>query len=120
MEYGINFPFSLDENKHDIALSSEEDNIKQSVYIILMTRKGERIMHPDFGCDLNRYVFELMDSSVLGMIRQEVVSALNKWEDRIDSIQVESGNSGRDGELILEVSYRIIENGVRDLVEIKV
>ena len=54
---GWRFPITTDEGLK-IQTSSYEDNIKESIMIILGTRKGERVMRPDFGCGIHDMVFE--------------------------------------------------------------
>ena len=63
--------------------SSGELNVRESICIILRTRPGERIMRPDFGCGLDRYLFEPNNISTLRLIQEEVKRSLNRWEPRI-------------------------------------
>lgn len=66
--------------------------MRESVAIILRTRPGERLMLPEFGCDLERYLFEPNTTGTMRLIQEEVKRALNRWEPRIrlDDIRVES------------------------------
>lgn len=86
---GWAFPPRVDAATGRLATTSEEENIRQSVRIILTTRCGERAMRPGFGCNLHNYVFELPDLSALTRIRAEVVEALTLWEPRILDITVD-------------------------------
>ncbi|WP_367926174.1 GPW/gp25 family protein [uncultured Ruthenibacterium sp.] len=86
---GWTFPPRVDSATGRFKTSSEEENIRQSVRIILTTRCGERAMRPDFGCNLHDYIFELPDQGALTRIRAEVVEALTLWEPRILDIGVE-------------------------------
>jgi phage baseplate assembly protein W len=45
-----------------VALSRDADKIRQSINIILSTAKGERVMRPDFGCDIHSFVFASMNA----------------------------------------------------------
>ena len=49
---GWQFPVELDANKQHFALGEYEECVRQSILIILSTARGERVMRPDFGCDL--------------------------------------------------------------------
>ncbi len=72
--------------------SEGEENVRQSIAVILRTRPGERVMLPQFGCDLERYLFEPNTISTLRLIQEEVKRALTRWEPRIrlDDVRVES------------------------------
>jgi len=63
--------------------SEGELNVRESICIILRTRPGERLMRPDFGCGLDRYLFEPNNISTLRLIQEEVKRSLVRWEPRI-------------------------------------
>lgn len=102
---GWSFPVSTD-HKGDIALSEGETSIKDSIRIILGTAKGERVMRPEFGCDIHDHVFDNMDGAMLTLVESSVREALIEWEPRID---VETVDAGRDPEnpnkLLIDIQY---------------
>ena len=105
---GWSFPPRPDAATGRFSTTSGEENIRQSVYIILSTRCGERAMMPQFGCNLHDYVFELPDTSALTLVRSEVVDALTRWEPRITDIGVDVDLSGLNaGKLVLDISYTV-------------
>lgn len=69
-----------------------ELNVRESICIILRTKPGERLMRPDFGCGLDRYLFEPNSISTLRLIQEEVKRSLHRWEPRItlDDVRVET------------------------------
>ncbi len=85
---GFKFPIQVDEITGKMKTSSYEEDIKEAIYIILMTKKGERIMNPDFGCGAFEYVFDTMDYTTLSMMEREVREALTLWEPRITDLEV--------------------------------
>ena len=83
-----------------------DEDIRQAIYIILMTRKNERAMLPDFGCNLHEYVFELPDATAMELLRSEVMSALIQWEPRIVDTEVNIDLDGLpDGKVVLDIRY---------------
>jgi phage baseplate assembly protein W len=72
--------------------SQGELNVRESICVILRTRPGERVNLPDFGCGLERFLFEPNTTSTLRLIQEEVKRALSRWEPRVrlDDILVES------------------------------
>jgi phage baseplate assembly protein W len=70
--------------------STGEANVRESISIILRTQPGERVLQPDFGCELGRYLFEPNNTSTLRLIQEEVKRAITRWEPRVNlsNIQV--------------------------------
>lgn len=105
---GWRFPVSLDFQGR-IATSAYEEDIKESIRIILGTSPGERVMRPDFGCGLDDMVFMSLDSLTLGMMEAHVLEALQLWEPRIEVEEVEVTPSSLDqGLVVISISYRVI------------
>lgn len=104
---GWAFPVVLDDAK-TIVMTADESNIRESIWIILATAPGERVMRPDFGCGLHDLVFALNDAATIGRVQQTVHDALVRWEPRIDVLDVDVEVRGRTGELLLiNVHYRV-------------
>lgn len=78
----LGFPPQVGPNGQ-ILWSSGEINVRESICIILRTRPGERVMQPDFGCGLDRYLFEPNNTTTLRLIQEEVKNAIARWEPRI-------------------------------------
>ncbi|MCL2055594.1 MAG: GPW/gp25 family protein [Oscillospiraceae bacterium] len=103
---GLSFPPRVDPVTGRFVMCSGEEDIRQSIYIILMTRMGERAMMPDFGCRLHDFVFELPDAASMALLRNEVTTALIRWEPRIIDIGVEIDTTRIvDGRVVLDISY---------------
>ena len=85
---GFRFPPRVDPATGRFLLVDGEEDIRQSIYLILTTRRGERAMLPDFGCDLHRFVFDLPDAATVSVIQNEVEDALARWEPRIIDVRV--------------------------------
>lgn len=97
-----------------IAKSSHEQRIEESIYLILSTAKGERVMLPDFGCDIHGMVFSPNNASTLSAVVNNVRKALVAYEHRIDvlDITVETAPE-RPNLLIIRIDYRIRANNAR-------
>ena len=67
---------------------SYEQDIQQSIRIILGTAKGERVMRPDFGCGIHDLVFAAVTAQLVAQIETTVRDALRTYEARIDVLQV--------------------------------
>jgi phage baseplate assembly protein W len=102
---GWKFPPTLNDN-FMLKTSQYEEDIKEAIWIILSTSKGERIMRPDFGCGIHDFVFESISSGLVELIKRSVSEALHLWEPRITlleiSVSTENLNSGL---LVIEIKY---------------
>jgi len=90
-------------------MSSEyEENIKESIRIILETAKGERVMRPNFGCGIHEFAFEVINASTIGQMKQSIRDALKKWEPRIELLDVKVDTDNiNSGKLIFTIEYLV-------------
>lgn len=103
---GLGFPPALDANGA-LARAEYERSVRDAIWIILATAKGERVMRPDFGCRIHDLVFASIDSAILGRVDEEVRDALLRLEPRIDVLGVNTAPS-RDGEvLLISIDYEV-------------
>lgn len=123
---GIGWAFPVRVGKDGaIAPSQYEDNIKESIQVILGTAKGERQMRSDFGCGIHELVFARNNTATAGMAAYHVEQALIRWEPRIELLKVDAfpdretkgGVSVPSERLIITVEYRVIAtNSIFNLV----
>ena len=79
---GWAFPITLD-SRGAVALTNEENELIQAVYVILSTAPGERVMRPDFGCRIHEYLFDPANAATAAAVEEAVREALGRWEPRI-------------------------------------
>ena len=106
---GWAYPARLDARGHTARVAYEED-VRQAILIILGTNPGERVMRPDFGAGLKDFVFELLSTSTLSLIRARVFEALVDWELRIDVQRVRVSfdpSQSEKGKVLIEILYRV-------------
>ncbi len=105
---GWAMPVDIDPRTGLVASVAYEDDIRQSILIILETVPGERVMRPNFGCAIHEMVFESMDSTTLQRIRSVVEEALRRCEARVDVLGVDVDESATaEGKLLVEIEYRV-------------
>lgn len=115
---GWAMPVEIDPRTGRVASVEYEDDIRQSILIILETAPGERVMRPNFGCGIHELVFTAVDSTAMQRIRSVVEEALLRFEARIDVLGVEVDEAATgEGKLLVEVEYRVRKtNQVGNLV----
>ena len=82
-------------NSASVEMVSAEQDINQSLNILLSTSLGERVMQPKYGCNLEDFLFEPLNSSVIGYIKDLVTNSILFYEPRIiaEKIQVTAADS---------------------------
>jgi phage baseplate assembly protein W len=105
---GWAYPVQVDPETGGIAVAEYEADIRQSIFIILETSRGERVMRPDFGCGVHDLVFEAIDVATLTRIEAAVRESLIKYEARIEvtSVRVDPLEAAI-GLLLIELEYRV-------------
>lgn len=105
---GWSMPVELDPRTGLVASVAFEDDIRQSILIILETSPGERVMRPNFGCGIHDLVFAAVDSTALQRIRSLVEEALRRCEARIEVLGVTIDDAATsEGVLRIELEYRV-------------
>jgi hypothetical protein len=102
-----------------LVLAEFEESVRQSVWIILGTAKGERVMRPDFGCGIYDLVFQINSASTAGQAAQAVREALLAFEPRIDvlDVSVQTDTDSDDAVLLISIDYQVrATNNVFNLV----
>lgn len=106
---GTGWAFPLQVNAlGQVSMSQYEQDIKEAIWIILSTRKGERVMRPDFGCGIQDFAFAVMNTSTLTLVETSVREALTLWEPRIEVSDVKISTEKMDiGQLIINIDYKV-------------
>ncbi|MEO1433318.1 MAG: GPW/gp25 family protein [Cyanobacteria bacterium J06633_8] len=104
---GLAFPVELDE-KNQIKISRYEMAVQQSIWTILGTAKGERMMRPNFGCGIHDFVFSANSASTIAQIVSEVRQSLIEWEPRIDILDIDvTPDENEDSKLLIIINYQV-------------
>lgn len=108
MGRGWAFPFRVEPASGRIRTAADEEDIRESILIILKTAKNERVMRPDFGCGIHDLVFAAVDTATLAQVKRDVEDSLRTHEARIEvtGVVARAGNL-LNGQLIIEIDYRV-------------
>ncbi len=105
---GWSFPPTFNSFNRHIEMVSEEQDIVQSLHILINTIPGERIMSPTYGCDLHRLVFDQLSPSLENEIKSLVSQAILEHEPRVivDEVQVRFSDE-QPGLVYILVDYTV-------------
>jgi phage baseplate assembly protein W len=104
---GWSFPVQVDSQTGGIQRADYEESVRQSIWIILGTAKGERVMRPEFGCDIYDLVFENITAGVIGRVSQAVREALLLFEPRIDLVEVRVAPEEEGQVMLISIDYQV-------------
>ncbi len=85
---GWKFPIQVNKTNGKIKTVEDNENVKQSVRMILETRPNERKIVPEFGANLRQYMFETISPGVISSLEGEVENAIKTWESHIGDMNV--------------------------------
>lgn len=108
---GWAFPPSFNRNSGETNMVEERLDIDQSLAILLSTSLGERVMQPDYGCNMKSFQFDPMNASFIGLMKDMVSNAILYYEPRIkvETIEVtrSDGQEAIEGKILISVDYLI-------------
>jgi hypothetical protein len=108
---GRGWPYPVTPVDGDLLFEEGAEKVRQSIWIILDTEPGERVMRPAFGCGLRRYLMTPNTTATRALIQHDVQRALTTWEPRI-SLSAVRVMAGDDPALaLIQVSYRHVRDG---------
>ena len=108
---GWSFPPSFNRNTQMVDMVSAEDDINQSLEILLSTSLGERVMQPKYGANMSDYQFESLNISMISYLKDLVERAILFYEPRIllENIEITPADSFDllEGRLTINIDYLI-------------
>jgi uncharacterized protein len=112
---GWSFPPVFNKKNKKVEMVKEEEDIRQSLQILLSTRIGERVMRPDFGCNLDEMLFENLDITLKTYVTDLIESAILYFEPRIElnAVEIQPDNE-LEGVLMIHLIYTIRSTNTRN------
>ena len=115
---GWAFPPTFKKSSGTLEMVSDVEDIRQSLHILLSTSLGERVMLPDYGCNLRDYQFEPLNNTFLGFIEDLVRRAILFFEPRIEVKEISITQADDidlfEGKLSITVEFEIPKTNSRD------
>ncbi len=105
---GWSFPPEFNKKAKTVLMTSDEEDIKRSLQVLLATRLGERVMQPTYGCNLDDLLFNPLDLTLKTYVVELIKTAILYHEPRIDveKIAIDPTNE-LEGELLIQIDYRV-------------
>ena len=115
---GWGFPPEFSKSTKSVLLTEEEEDIEKSLEILLSTRLGERIMVPEYGCNLDELLFKPLNLTLKTFVADLIKTAILYHESRIDVEKISIDQSTEnDGILLITIDYLVrITNSRKNMV----
>jgi phage baseplate assembly protein W len=110
---GWAFPPAFNQAEQTVAMVTAEEDIRDSLQILLATIPGERVMLPDYGCLIHQHVFDLMGETLFTEIKALIEHAILHYEPRINLENILYSEDQYEGRLLIELDYTIIQTNTR-------
>ncbi|MGN0413399.1 MAG: GPW/gp25 family protein [Lachnospiraceae bacterium] len=111
---GMKFPPQINPTTGRFTCVSGAESIRESVYLILMTQRSERLMRPDFGSNIMGYVFAQADATMMHLMADEIASDIMRGEPRIEDVNVIMDDHSKPGCLFVHIDYTVRDTNVRE------
>lgn len=111
---GMKFPPQIDPGTGRFAVSAREQSVRESVYLILMTSRGERWLEPNFGSQMASYAFMDTSPTMMRMLSDDLRDLILTQEPRISDVDVEIDPETKNGCLLVSIRYTVAATNSRD------
>lgn len=102
-----------------IAMVDGSESVRQAILLLMTTRPGERVMRPEYGCNLHRLLFEPNDETTQGLAIHYVRQAIERWEPRVEILKLDANaNPQKLTELVVQLAYRVRRTGATDTLNL--
>ena len=110
---GWDFPPTFVRGSRSVRMISDKEDIESSLEILLSTEIGERVMQPKYGCNMNRLVFEPVDTSLQAYMQDLIKTAILYFEPRIILKSVTLKTTQMEGRIDIDIDYVIAATNTR-------
>lgn len=104
---GMKFPPQVNPVTGRFVTSENEQSVKESIYLILMTQKGERLMRPEFGSRTSGYLFTETNLTMLNIMAYELERDITRNEPRVQDVEIQMDNDSSPGCLLVHIRYTV-------------
>ncbi len=111
---GWSFPPEFNITAGTVAMTTDVEDINNSLIILLSTRPGERVMFPDYGCDLQEMLFKSLDLTLITQMKNIVKRAILYHEPRINVLSIDIDTTDElGGEVLIHIDYQVRNTNTR-------
>ena len=111
---GWSFPVTFGNQGRTVGIAEAEEDIRQSLEILLSTRVGERVLNPTYGWKRDALMFEPLSTSFAAYLAREIETAILFFESRIELNQVNFDTApDQQGLILIRLDYTVRTTNTR-------
>jgi uncharacterized protein len=111
---GWSFPPEFIKTEGILTMTTDVADINNSLIILLSTRPGERVMYPDYGCNLQEMLFKPLDLTLITQMQGIIERAILYHEPRINIISIDIDTTDQyEGQVLIHIDYEIKNTNTR-------
>jgi phage baseplate assembly protein W len=111
---GWSFPPEFTSSEGKLTMTTDVDDINNSLIILLSTQPGERVMYPNYGCDLQEMLFKPLNLTLITQMKGIIERAILYHEPRINIMDIEIDSSNElEGEVLIHIDYEVRNTNTR-------
>jgi len=115
---GIKIPITYDSGDGFTMLKTLEDTIKQNLKMLILTNPGERVMEPEFGVGIQRYLFSNFSEDINSQISERINAQVKAYMPSVNINRIDFNDSDPDSNrLSLSIEYYVPDIGLSDLLQ---
>lgn len=112
---GLGQPIAPDQSGR-LPFVSGPEKVRQALFTLLDTDPGERVMRPDFGCGLRRFLMAPNNPATRAGIEREISNALARWEPRVNVAAIAVTPTDDRAMVLIEIHYAHVLDGRQDIL----
>jgi len=105
-------------DSNDIKVDTDIEAIKNSIRNIFSTRKGQKLLNPDFGTSLEQFLFQSVTEFQANIIGNTILNDLKKYEPRVEVLKVEVVMLPDDNQYNVKLYYKFKKIEKRNFLEL--
>ena len=114
----VKIPITKDSVNGYTMIDDFDTLIKQNLKMLVLTAPGERIMEPEFGVGIRKYLFENFNNNIYEQIDRDIRRQVERYMPAISIIEISFGGSDIDANLLgVSIMYSIPSIGLKDLLQ---
>ena len=111
---GCKFPVEIDPATGRFLTVSGNRSVKESIYLILMTQRTERLVRPSFGSDIMNFTFMDTGTTMMSILRRDIAQTIMDNEPRVADIDVTTEYRDKQGVIYINLEYLVRDTNTRD------
>ncbi|UUC46525.1 GPW/gp25 family protein [Flavobacterium cerinum] len=111
---GWSFPPEFNKTEGNVTMTTDVEDINNSLIILLSTRPGERVMFPNYGCDLQEMLFNPLELTLITQMKGIIERAILYHEPRINLLNIEIDTTDElEGQILIHIDYEVRNTNTR-------